>query len=72
MEIAVREAKLNQKKFYIGTFRDISERKESQAKLQENEQRFRSLSRATFEGIIIHEQGEIVDANTAALQMFNY
>ena len=72
MEIAVREAKLNQKKFYTGTFRDISERKESQAKLQENEQRFRSLSRATFEGIIIHKKGEIVDANAAATQMFKY
>ncbi|MGD1700971.1 adenylate/guanylate cyclase domain-containing protein [Dapis sp. BLCC M229] len=72
MEIAVREAKLNQKKFYTGTFRDISERKESEAKLKENEQRFRSLSRATFEGIIIHEQGEIVDANTAVMQMFKY
>ena len=72
IEIAVREAKLNQKKFYTGTFRDISERKESEAKLKENEQRFRSLSTATFEGIIIYEQGKIVDANTAALQMFKY
>ncbi|MGD1809231.1 ammonium transporter [Dapis sp. BLCC M126] len=72
MEIALREAKLNQKKFYTGTFRDISERKESEVKLKQNEQRFRSLSRATFEGIIIHEQGEIVDANTAAIKMFKY
>jgi len=72
MEFAVREAKLNQNKFYTGTFRDISERKESEVKLKENEQRFRSLSRATFEGIIIHKQGEIVEANTSATKMFQY
>ena len=72
IEIAIREAKFNQKRFYTGTFRDISERKESEVKLQENEQRFRILSRATFEGIIIYKQGKIVDANIAALQMFKY
>ena len=72
MEFAVREAKLNHKKFYTGTFRGISERKESEVKLKENEERFRSLSRATFEGIIIHKKGKIVDANTAAIQMFKY
>lgn len=72
MEIAVREAKLSQKVFYIGTFRDITERKESEIKLKENEQRFRSLSRATFEGIIIHEPGKIVDTNIATAEMFRY
>ncbi|MEB3340084.1 ammonium transporter [Okeania sp.] len=72
MEIAIREAKLNQIKFYTGTFRDISQRKKAEVKLRENEKRFRSLSTATFEAIIIHELGEIVDANSAALQMFQY
>ncbi|NET43534.1 ammonium transporter [Okeania sp. SIO2B3] len=72
MEIAVREAKFNQKTFYTGTFRDITDRKESEIKLKENEQRFRSLSRATFEGIIIHEQEKIMDTNIAAANMFGY
>ncbi|NEO55689.1 MAG: ammonium transporter [Okeania sp. SIO3B5] len=72
MEIAVGEAKFNQKNFYIGTFRDITDRKESEIKLRENEQRFRSLSRATFEGIIIHEQEKIMDTNIAAANMFGY
>ncbi|NEO55686.1 MAG: ammonium transporter, partial [Okeania sp. SIO3B5] len=72
MEIAVREAKFNQKTFYTGTFRDITDRKESEIKLRENEERFRSLSRATFEGIIIHEQEKIMDTNIAAANMFGY
>ncbi|MDY7008737.1 MAG: ammonium transporter [Cyanobacteriota bacterium] len=72
MEIAVGEAKFNQKTFYTGTFRDITDRKESEIKLKENEQRFRSLSRATVEGIIIHEQEKVMDTNIAAANMFGY
>ncbi|MGK7918950.1 MAG: ammonium transporter [Trichodesmium sp.] len=72
MEIAVREAKVNHKSLYTGTFRDITERKQSEVALKESEQRFRSLSRATFEGIFVHKQGEIVDANIAVTQMFQY
>ena len=40
--------------------------------LQESEVRFRGLSSATFEGIAIHDQGRIVDANQAALDMLGY
>ena len=45
--------------------------KQAQA-LQESEARFRGLSRATFEGIAIHERGQILDANDVALEMFGY
>ena len=38
--------------------------------LAESEERFRGLSRATFEGVIIHEQGRIIDTNTAADEFF--
>jgi PAS domain S-box-containing protein len=40
--------------------------------LQQSEARFRGLSGSTFEGIAIHDQGCIVDANQAALDMLGY
>ncbi|MBN1305953.1 MAG: PAS domain S-box protein [Anaerolineales bacterium] len=50
--------------------RDVTERKQAEAKLSENEERFRRFTEATLEGLVFHEQGQIVDANPAALAMF--
>ena len=36
----------------------------------QNEMRFRQLSMATFEGIIVHDQGTILDSNLAAALLF--
>jgi diguanylate cyclase (GGDEF)-like protein/PAS domain S-box-containing protein len=52
--------------------RDITERRRAQAALHESEERFRRLSEATFEGIAIHEQGRIFDANHTFATMFGY
>lgn len=38
----------------------------------ENEERFRTLADATFEGIVIHEDGRILDANIAFADIFGY
>ena len=40
--------------------------------LQESEARFRALSEAAFEGIAIHNRGEILDVNHAATEMIGY
>ena len=40
--------------------------------LQESEERFRRLSEATCEGILIHDHGTIKDANQAIAEMFGY
>jgi len=42
----------------------------AQQRLQEGEERFRRLSDATFEGILIHEGGKILDANQSLASMF--
>ena len=41
-------------------------------RLREGEARFRGLSEATFEGIALHEEGKILDANQALASMFGY
>lgn len=46
------------------------ERKHAYHRLHESEERFRRLSKLTLEGIIIHEQGMILDANEAIARMF--
>jgi len=51
---------------------DITERKRAEEALRESEERFRRLSEASFEGILIHVEGKIIDANRAFAAMFGY
>ena len=39
---------------------------------QENEEKFKKLSNLTFEGILIHEMGIVIDCNDSFLKMFGY
>jgi PAS domain S-box-containing protein len=55
-----------------GIARDTTERKRSEEALRESEDRFRSLSEASLEGIMVHDQGVILDANRAFAQLFGY
>src|SRR3990167_1122065 len=45
---------------------------EQQRAFEESEARYRNLFEASFEGIIIHEEGRILDVNPALLKMFGY
>jgi PAS domain S-box-containing protein len=56
----------------IGTWIDVSERKASERALSESEERFKRLANATFEGIVITDQGKIIDANVQFAEMFGY
>jgi len=57
---------------FTGVVRDITERKRAEDALREGEERFRTLSEATFEGIVIHRKGKILDANRTFAEMFGY
>jgi len=46
--------------------------KQQKQELRESEARFRGLSEATFEGILIHDEGRIIDGNQALERMFGY
>jgi two-component system, sensor histidine kinase and response regulator len=54
-------------------FNDMLERRrESDEALRENEERFRGLADATFEGLAISEGGNIIETNRAFAEMFGY
>jgi PAS domain S-box-containing protein len=56
----------------VTAVRDITERKQAEQELRESEGRFRRLSDAAEEGILIHDAGLILEANEALARMFGY
>ncbi|MCU0289987.1 MAG: PAS domain S-box protein, partial [Acidobacteria bacterium] len=52
--------------------RDITARKRAEEALRVSEARFRELSDAAEEGLAIHDQGTILEANEALARMFGY
>ncbi|MCF8112173.1 MAG: PAS domain S-box protein, partial [Desulfobacteraceae bacterium] len=58
--------------FIEGFTTDITARKKTENDLKESEERFRVLSEASFEGIVIHENGIIIDVNKTFTELFGY
>jgi PAS domain S-box-containing protein len=56
----------------LGLLLDITDRREAEERLRESEERFRGLSEAGFEAILIHDGGRIVDANQALCDLGGY
>jgi PAS domain S-box-containing protein len=52
--------------------RDITPSKKAEDELRESEKRFRRLSEAAFEAIVVHEGGVILSANDQYFEMFGY
>lgn len=58
---------------FPGSLVDITEKKEAEAALDEERQRYQSIFNATMDGIIIcNVAGKVVDANPAAYKMHGY
>ena len=49
-----------------------TERKRAEEALLESENRYSTLSDASFEGVIIHDKGKIMDANSRFAEMYGY
>ncbi len=50
----------------------IDERKKTETALKESQERFERLVQVTREGVLIHENAKVVDANPALAQMLGY
>jgi PAS domain S-box-containing protein len=56
----------------LGLLLDVTEGREAEEKLRESEDRFRSLSEAGFEALLVHDGGRIVDVNQAFCELVGY
>lgn len=72
LEIMTHPVKISNKKVVLGIARDISKRVEAEAALRGNEKRFSRLSDLSFEGIIIHKNGIVLEVNSTLLRMTGY
>ncbi|MFO7838243.1 MAG: PAS domain S-box protein [Desulfosalsimonadaceae bacterium] len=57
---------------FCGVGRDITDRKQTEQKLKESEERFRRLQDASFAATCIHEQGRIIECNSELSRMSGY
>lgn len=56
----------------IISVQDITARKKAERELKESEERFKFLTEATFEGIVVHKKATVIDANDAFLKISGY
>jgi PAS domain S-box-containing protein len=56
----------------LGFLLDITDRRQAEEKVKESEERFRGLSEASLEAILVHEGGRIVDVNHALCELGGY
>lgn len=56
----------------IGVLRDITELKKQQQMLRASEERFKRLADASFEAIMIHQKGKVIDVNKRFIELHGY
>ncbi len=72
VEISVAHIEYDGKIAILLHVRDISNRKRAELAVLESETRFRHLSEATFEAIVLTDAGHIIDANSRLVEMLGY
>ncbi|MCF8075340.1 MAG: PAS domain S-box protein [Desulfotignum sp.] len=71
VEVSVQKRPLDEPQCVV-FIRDITERKCAELDLLESETRFKALHNASFGGIVIHDQGVILECNQGLSEMMGY
>ncbi len=72
VEVRAKKSRLDGRDVRIAVCRDVTQQKKAEAELKASQERFRRLSETTFEAIVIHKQGQVIDANQKFFEMFGY
>lgn len=72
IEVVITEANLADEPHYVGTFRDISQRKMAEAARLESERKYRLLIDTMQDGTVIIQNGKVEFANEALAKMVGY
>lgn len=72
VEINAVQIAWNERPATLNFLSDVTDRWRAEEELRESEERFRKLNEASFEGVIIHDEGVILDANTPAMRLLGY
>ncbi len=68
----IKRREAERERAYAQLGEELAQRKRAEEALRESAERFRGIFEATFEGIAIHANGVILDANPAFERMFGY
>lgn len=72
VEVMIKEARVGEEAQYIGTFRDISQRKLAEEARQESERKYRLLIDTMQDGTFILQNGKLQFVNEAFARMVGY
>lgn len=73
LELSLGEVRRDDDRTFVGIIRDVTERKEAESAIRENEQRFRQFFEQSVDALIVHDdEGRIADVNAEACRSLGY
>lgn len=73
MELGINEMVIDNKRAFVGTIRDITERRQAEKRLEEEALRLNAVMNTVLDGLItIDDKGTIQSFNPAAVRIFGY